>query len=222
MLLAIDTSTRTVGLALYDGVQVLSESAWTGPDYHTVELAPAITEMMKRCAVKMDQLQALGVALGPGSFTGLRIGLALAKGLALARNLPLTGVPTLDILAAAQPVQDIPMAAVLRAGRGRLAVGWYQAMNGGWEPSQKLEVLTPEELAQRIESPTLVCGELDEEERRLFSRQRKLIQLASPARSLRRPGFLAELAWRRWQAGNVDNPATLSPTYLHPNETIPG
>ncbi len=222
MLLAIDTSTRTVGLALYDGVQVLSESAWTGPDYHTVELAPAIAEMMRRCAVKMDQLQALGVALGPGSFTGLRIGLALAKGLALARSLPLTGVPTLDILAAAQPVEDIPLAAVLRAGRGRLAVGWYQASNGGWQPSQKLEVLTPEELAQRIQVPTLVCGELDEEERRLFSRQRKLIQLASPARSLRRPGFLAELAWRRWQAGKVDNPATLSPTYLHHNEPIPG
>lgn len=67
-----------------------------------------------------------------------------------------------------------------------------------------------------------MCGELDEEERRLFSRQRKLIQLASPARSLRRPGFLAELAWRRWQAGKVDNPATLSPTYLHHNEPIPG
>ena len=60
MLLAIDTSTRMVGLALYDGVKVLAESIWTGADYHTGELAPAIGEMLKRCGVEMNELEALG------------------------------------------------------------------------------------------------------------------------------------------------------------------
>ena len=100
MLLALDTSTRTVGVALYDGVQVLSELVWNSKDYHTVELAPAVAETLSKSGVAIEDLQALVVATGPGSFTGLRIGLALAKGIALVRHLPLIGIPTLDVLAA--------------------------------------------------------------------------------------------------------------------------
>ena len=222
MLLALDTSTRTVGVALYDGVQVLSESVWNSKDYHTVELAPAVAETLSKSGVNIEDLQALVVALGPGSFTGLRIGLALAKGIALVRHLPLIGIPTLDVLAASQPLDDLPLAAVLRAGRGRLAVGWYKAENSAWHSNGDIEILTPEELTQRIQSPTLVCGELEEEERRVLGRKRKNVTLASPAQSLRRPAFLAELGWRRWQQEDVDDPATLAPFYLHYNEPIPG
>jgi tRNA threonylcarbamoyladenosine biosynthesis protein TsaB len=222
MLLAIDTSTRTVGLALYNGVQVLNESVWTSNDYHTVELAPAISEMLERSAIGVSDLTCLTVALGPGSFTGLRIGLAVAKGLALVCHLPIVGIPTLDVLAAAQGPLDIPMAATLRAGRGRLAVGWYQYRENGWEPSSDIEVLTAPELSRKIHAPTLVCGEFSEEERRLLARKRRNVRLASPASCLRRPGFLAELGWQRWQQGEVADPATLAPTYLHYNEPIPG
>lgn len=222
MLLALDTSTRSVGLALYDGVQLLGESVWTGTDFHTVELAPAVNEMMARTGVGMDALQALGVALGPGSFTGLRIGLALAKGLALVRGLSMVGIPTLDVLAAGQNPGGLPLAAVLRAGRGRLAVGWYEPGPRGWRSKGELEVLTPEQLAERIETPTLVAGELEEDARRLLGRKRKIIRVASPAHCLRRPGFLAELAWKRFQGGQVDDPAALAPIYLHTHEPIPG
>jgi len=221
MLLALDTSTRTIGVALYDGVQVLSESVWNSKDYHTVELAPAVAETLSKSGVAIEDLQALVVATGPGSFTGLRIGLALAKGIALVRHLPLIGIPTLDVLAAAQSLDDAPLAAVLRAGRGRLAVGWYEANKNAWLPAGDIEILTPEELAQRIQSPTHVCGELDEEERRLLGRKRKNVILASPAQSLRRPAYLAELGWRRWQNEDVDDPATLAPFYLHYNDPIP-
>src|SRR5512134_776723 len=126
MLLALDTSTRTVGVAVYDGQQVLSEATWISGDHHTVDLAPAVLQALARAGLQVSDLQALAVATGPGSFTGLRVGLALAKGLALAHHLALVGVPTLDALALAQPVLDMPLAAVLRAGRGRLAVAWFQ------------------------------------------------------------------------------------------------
>jgi len=165
-------------------------------------------------------LDVVAVATGPGSFTGLRIGLALAKGMALARRLDLIGVPTLDILAAAQPLVNLQMAAVLHVGRGRLAVGWYQPGTKAWKPIGKLEALTCETLAERIEAPTLVCGELTEEERRILNRRRKTITLATPARSLRRPSFLAEVAWKRWMAGKRDDPALLAPIYLHQQETV--
>jgi tRNA threonylcarbamoyladenosine biosynthesis protein TsaB len=214
MLLAIDTSTRYVGVALYNGAQVISEEVWTSRDYHTVELAPAVAQMMERAGVGVADLRAIAVATGPGSFTGLRIGLALAKGICLARHLPLIGIPTLDIMAAAQPPKQLPLAAAVRAGRGRLAVGWYQATRDGWQAANDIEVLTIQKLSGKITQPTMVCGEFTAEERQLLGRKRVNVILSSPAQSLRRPSYLAELGWRRWQAGQVDDPASLSPNYL--------
>jgi tRNA threonylcarbamoyladenosine biosynthesis protein TsaB len=222
MLLAVDTSTRTVGVALYDGDQILNETTWTSHDYHTVELAPGIRDILQKSGVAISNVEVMAVAIGPGSFTGLRIGLALVKGIALARHIPIIGIPSLDILAAAVPVNGTSLAAVLRAGRGRLAVGWYQASRAGWRSAGKIEVLTAQDLAENIQEPTLVCGELTEEERRTLGRKRKVVWLLSPARSLRRPGYLAEIGWRRWQAGKVDDPATLAPIYLHHSDQIPG
>jgi tRNA threonylcarbamoyladenosine biosynthesis protein TsaB len=83
-------------------------------------------------------------------------------------------------------------------------------------------LLTPQELNERIQQPTLVCGELGDEEQRLLARKRKNVILAPAAQSLRRPAWLAELGWKRWLAGKVDDPNSLSPIYLHYNETIPG
>ncbi len=221
MLLAIDTSTTQVGLALYDGVQVTGEFLWQGKLRHTTSLAPAIPELLARTGVAMNEIKALGVALGPGSFTSLRVGLSLVKGLALARHLPVIGIPTLDILAAAQPVRELPLAAVLQAGRGRLAVGWYQAEGNRWQAHRPTRVMRVDELAQAIKKPTLVCGELSIDERERLARKRKNVILASPAQCARRPAFLAELAWSRWQAGDVDETATLAPIYLHTAEPIP-
>ena len=82
MLLAVDTSTQTIGVALYDGVKILSEMVWISDQYHTVELAPTVESLMERSGVSLGVLKVVAVALGPGSFTGLRIGLAFAKGYA--------------------------------------------------------------------------------------------------------------------------------------------
>jgi tRNA threonylcarbamoyladenosine biosynthesis protein TsaB len=215
VLLAIDTSTRTTGVALYNGVSVLAETIWADGDTHTVELAPAVAEILSRAGITIRDIEALGIAAGPGSFTGLRIGMALAKGIALVRRVPLIAVPTLDILAAAQHV--IPgklLAATLRVGRGRLAVGWYEIEDGAWKPNGESGILTAEALASKIARPTLVCGEFEEGERRLLARKRVNVLLASPAQSLRRPSYLAELAWTCWQEGQVADPATLAPFYM--------
>src|SRR5690348_1308116 len=117
MLLAVDTSTAQVGLALFDGNQVLGEMTWTTRQHHTTELAPALAGLLGRSGASMEQVDALGVAIGPGSFTSLRVGLSFVKGLALARSLPIVGIPTLDIIAAAQPVSESQLITVLQAGR---------------------------------------------------------------------------------------------------------
>ncbi|HMB24349.1 MAG: tRNA (adenosine(37)-N6)-threonylcarbamoyltransferase complex dimerization subunit type 1 TsaB [Chloroflexota bacterium] len=227
MLLAVDTSTAQVGLALYDGSQVVSEYAWRSSQRHTVELAPAVAELLARSSLTMDNVQALGVALGPGSFTSLRVGLSLVKGLALARHLPLVGIPTLDILAAAQAPSRLPLAVAIQAGRGRFALGWYKRSSprdkrskNGWQAKGPARVVTVQTLIEEITRPVILCGEFTYAERQKLSAEPE-IQLVSPAKSVRRPALLAELAWQRWQTGDVDDDATLAPIYLHVAEPIP-
>ncbi|HXF85969.1 MAG TPA: tRNA (adenosine(37)-N6)-threonylcarbamoyltransferase complex dimerization subunit type 1 TsaB [Anaerolineales bacterium] len=215
MLLAVDTSTAQIGLALYDESQVIAEYMWQSAQRHTMELAPAISELLARCGSTVNDVRALGVALGPGSFTSLRVGLALVKGLAVARHIPLIGIPTLDILAAAQPVARHKLICSLRAGRGRHAVVRYRGSRRGWQAESPARAVTIEALIQEIEGPTLLCGEFTTEERQVLVSANPHIRLASPAHSVRRPAVLAELAWTRWQAGHTDDEASLAPIYLH-------
>lgn len=219
-LLAIDSSTRTLGLAIYDGADVLYECTWTGQDHHGVELSPGIQRALRASGLKARDLKAVAIAIGPGSYTGVRIGLAIAKGLAFAQRLALIAVPSLDIVAAAQAVQDLPMVAVLHAGRGRLAAGRYKAKKGQWLADGQPQLMTAEELTDTIQYPTLICGELSEAARKVLARKYKNAVLQTPAWSVRRPAILAELAWGRWQVGEVDDPKGLAPIYLQANETV--
>jgi tRNA threonylcarbamoyladenosine biosynthesis protein TsaB len=220
MLLAVDTSTAQVGLAVYDDGQVIAEYAWRSSQRHTVELAPAVASALSRSGLTMDNIQAVGVALGPGSFTSLRVGLSLVKGLALARHLPLVGIPTLDILAANQPVSKLPLLAAVQAGRGRLAVGWYKSSKQGWQAKGLARVVPVEELVYEIRTPSIVCGEFTAQDRQRLAKDEVNVKLASPAQSVRRPAVLAELAWARWQRGDVDDEAALAPIYLHTAEPV--
>jgi tRNA threonylcarbamoyladenosine biosynthesis protein TsaB len=223
MLLAIDTSTAQIGLALYDGTSVPGEFFWHSGLHHTQELAPALAELLRRVGIKINAVNALGVALGPGSFTSLRVGMAFVKGLVLARHLPIIGIPTLDIVAAAVPLPDPAsetglrrrLAAVLQAGRGRLALGWYDAGENEWQADGPATVTTADELADKIHKPVILCGEMSADERHRLARKYKNVFLASPAQCVRRPGILAELAWQKWQAGNINPAAALAPIYLH-------
>ena len=227
MLLAVDTSTTQIGLGLCDGAQVVGESIWYSGQHHTVELAPALADLMRRTGVAIGDIEAIGVAIGPGSFTALRVGLAFVKGLALSRKLPIAGIPTLDVLAAGQPASKLPLVAVLQAGRGRLAVvryRWVEDMAPGeaaWKSQGPAELTTAEALADVIEKPTLVAGELTAAERQRLARKKVNVLLAPSPLCVRRPSVLAQLARSRWQLGRVDDPASLAPVYLQLPQPIP-
>ncbi len=215
MLLALDTATKTMGIALHDGSQVLAESIWTGVGHHTIELAPEVALMLRRIGGTTATLSSVAVAQGPGSYTGLRIGMALAKGLALTHNLPLVGVPTLDILVKGQPRRPEPLLAVIQAGRNRIAGMWYKWGPDGWQSKGEAESLTWVDVRELLEERTYICGELDPTAREVLAEQPHAI-LAQPAQCLRRPSFLAELAWERIRAGTTFDPTTLMLIYLKP------
>jgi len=213
MLLAIDTATRATGVCLANGAQILAEHIWHSERYHTVELAPEVAVLLQRNHVDLNDLEAVAVASGPGSYTGLRIGMALAKGIALAQRIPLIGVPTLDILAAAQPAADLRLLTLIVAGRERFAAVWYKWGAQRWNADSDPENWGWDELVSHLDQPSLVCGELDASQRTKLHKMSQ-VTLASPAMSVRRPGFLAELAFKRLKAGKLPETAILTPTYL--------
>lgn len=215
LVLALDTSTQIASVALYNGISVCAEMTWRSPRRHTMELAPQVVAMLNRLEMEAAALTGLAVALGPGSFTGLRIGLALAKGLALARAIPMVGVPTLDV--AAYPVRQrrATLYATLQAGRGRICVAPYRWRRGRWRRAGEMDITTWTKLAARAEGGAVFCGEIDVRGMEALTGRTAKTIIVPAAQRLRRAGYLAELGWERLVRGEQDDPATLQPIYLH-------
>jgi tRNA threonylcarbamoyladenosine biosynthesis protein TsaB len=219
MLLAIDTATRALSLALHDGQTVVAEHTWRTADHHSVELAPNAALMMRRAGVEPRQLSGLAVALGPGTYTGLRIGLGFAKGLALAHNVPLLGVPTFEIVMASQAPQSEAVLAVIPAGRGRVSAARYAWM-GEWTLISPARIMAWAALAAELTSPTFgapvfVCGEIEPGLRAVLHEPhgRGAITIAPPAQAFRRAGTLADIGWKRLRERQIDSAVTLAPIY---------
>lgn len=217
MLLAIDTATRLTSLALYDASGIVSERSWHAESRHSVEVLPAIAEMFEQAKLKPSALTAVAVAKGPGSFTGLRIGMSIAKGLCLALDIPIIGIPTLDVTAYAVGDPGRRVIAVLEAGRGRICAATYRYQERLPIQEGEIELAQVSEWVIRADEPVLITGEITSELAKHLLRQPNAqhIIISSPAGSLRRAGYLAELAWRRLAEGRVDNLDTLSPIYIH-------
>lgn len=215
MILAIDTATDWVGLALHDGSTVTAEFGWRSRRTQTVELAPAVAQLWARTGLSAGELNAIAVAIGPGSYTGLRVGLALAKGIALGQKLPLIGVPTLDIVAAAVPRLETDLVVLAQAGRSRLWAGQY-SWNGkrGWEPVGDPMLTQWEDLLSRLQVPVAFAGEIDATAAKLIRRVNRSAHIVGPAASVRRAAVLAEIGWTRWKKQQVTEADALAPLYL--------
>jgi tRNA threonylcarbamoyladenosine biosynthesis protein TsaB len=192
------------------------EQTWRTRDNHTVELLPYIVLACEQQGLTPSALTAVAVSIGPGSFTGLRVGLSAAKGLALALDIRLLGIPTLDAIAYAHSREQLPVCALLQAGRRRLCVAFYQTTEDRWQRTDDCMLTSPEDLITSFRQPTLVCGEIDQDlAESLRNTSPPQVVVANPAFSLRRAGYLAELAWKRFLTGQHDDPASLKPIYLH-------
>lgn len=214
MLLAIDTSTAQTGLACYDASGVLGECLWHSGRDHTAQLLPQLTLLLRHIGRDRDEITAVGVALGPGSWSGLRVGLSTAKGLALARDLPIVGVGTLDVLAYQHERPGVLVFPLIRLGRERFATARPGAQDTHGHTIEPRNV-TLAELCAEINGRALFCGDIDSDtQEALRSRLGDRAAFPSPAANLRRPAYLAELAWLRLQAGDTDDLATLEPIYL--------
>jgi tRNA threonylcarbamoyladenosine biosynthesis protein TsaB len=214
MLLAIDTATTITGLALCDGGELLAECAWASGRNHTAQLLPQLDMLLRHVGAGRESLRAVAVALGPGSWSGLRVGLSVAKGLALAGDMPILGVSSLEALAYQQQRRGLPIFPLIRLGRDRFASAEF-AFGAGIERLGPDRNVGLDDLCAEVTGRALFCGDLNDQVRaQIYAALGERALFPSPAATLRRPGFLAELAWQRLQSGERDDIVSLEPVYL--------
>lgn len=214
MLLAIDTSSSVAGVALY-GERVAGECTWLAHQDHTRQLLPQVFNLLGTQGLKPADLTGIGVALGPGSFNGLRVGVAAAKALAFSLHIPMAGIGTLEAMAYQHKHAGVPVRPILDAGRGQASTALYRAEGEQWVEDEPPHLVDPPDLVALVQSRTMLVGEWRPQWLQALEEARTdLLIVPTPAFNVRRAGFLAELAWMRLQAGRADDPATLQPLYL--------
>lgn len=220
MLLAIDTATQVMSLALHDGLNLRAEQTWHTNNNHTAELAPAIEALLARCDITVDALTALAVSVGPGSYSGLRIGVALAKGMASARHLPLVGISSLDTLAAGQPYYaSSALIVVIEAGRSRVVTARYRWSKGRWIHRGDPEIMDWPTLFASVDGAAYLTGNITEAGLEALTTAQKSdvpITLVPAVYRLRRAGFLAQEALERLAQGDQADfdAAKITPIYV--------
>ncbi|MYD08581.1 MAG: tRNA (adenosine(37)-N6)-threonylcarbamoyltransferase complex dimerization subunit type 1 TsaB [Chloroflexi bacterium] len=222
MLLAIDSATQILSIALHDGRALRAEWSLDAGRQHSALLAPMIQQLMRQAKTDREDLQALAVAVGPGSFTGVRIGVALAKGMAAVADLPLVPLTTLEIVleAHAPSRYQWPLIATAPAGRSRVIWAKYAPAGDAWVLRRPAEISTWESLLAACKPPVTISGEISRAGRQAIETAQQAgahIDLPPATDRLRRAGHLAEIAWRRLRESQAARPypaADVRPVYL--------
>jgi len=219
--LAIDTSTDIASIALSASGVAVAEMTWKAGQNHTVELMPNIIQLLAQAKIDINQVKAIIVAKGPGSFNGLRVGVATAKGFALSLDVPIVAVGTLEVQAYPYAPALLPVCSILPAGREEIAAATFRQVDDEWRMLVEEHITTVDEVCRQSDGTTIFCGRFPAG---LVDRIRDLLGGRAIVKNdaLRRAGFLAELGWRRLAHGDADDAATLQPLYLRrPSITTP-
>lgn len=214
-ILAIDTSTRVSSVALAESGRIVAELNQDTRLTHSERLMPQIKQLLDMAEKTSRDLSAIAVSIGPGSFTGLRIGMATAKTMAYALGIPVVGVPTLDALAWNCPLGGIHLAPMLDAQKGNVYTARYRFANGEMIVEEGATVRSFEEAAamlQTLGEPCLVVGE------RQAIRDASLltdnVRLAPPHLFAPRAASVALCAEVRLANGQADDVMQLEPLYI--------
>ncbi len=224
MILALSTASLQYGLALVepDG-GVKAECFLSEGGGHFGGLMPALEFLLSHSGVSMEDIRAVAVTTGPGSFTGLRVGLALAKGLCHGLEIPVLGVSSLEALALQAPQTGPPVTAVIDSRRSELFAAQFR-----WQTGGRLQRKTEDtcfllaDFPARFPEPTIFVGNH-------LSTQAPLLRQALGPGVLLAPAHLWGLkatsvalsALERFRAGEFDDPLTLTPRYLRPPDIRP-
>jgi len=216
-ILALDTSTLAGSVALLEDELIRAEVNMNLGGKHTERLLPGMDWIFQELDLEPRQIEAIAVGIGPGSFTGLRVGLATAKGLAVSLEIPIVGVMSLDALAWQARFYEGKILALIDARKGQVFARFYQ---GGADFSGLAEpvVVNPEELAAKIPDQTLVVGEGLRACAGVFAKLEGRIIIAGAEFDSPRGSIIGRLGLLRLKQGESDSPDRLVPVYLRPSD----
>ncbi|MGD8530362.1 MAG: tRNA (adenosine(37)-N6)-threonylcarbamoyltransferase complex dimerization subunit type 1 TsaB [Syntrophobacterales bacterium] len=219
-ILAIDTSTRVGSIALVEGPLLKAQNILDIRATHNQRLLPGIERILTDAGWSLDDLDGFAVSLGPGSFTGLRIGLSIVKGLAWATGKPLVGVPTLDGLAANVSFVPYMICPILDARKGEIYAALYrQGDEGIPERLTSYMAIKPEEMLALISETTVIIGDgLLSHGDYLRRELGNLLVLAPPHLSVIHASSVAWLGWHRLRSGEFEDVSSCTPLYVRPSE----
>jgi tRNA threonylcarbamoyladenosine biosynthesis protein TsaB len=210
--LAVETSTLAGGAALLDGGLVVGEYTLDVSLTHSERLMGAVDRLLTDAGWTVRDLEGLAVSVGPGSFTGLRIGLSTVKGLALALAIPVAAVPTLDAMATLLPFAALPVCPVLDARKREVYASLYRWDGAGMRREWEYLALSPADLARRLDEPVIVLGDAADQ---IDSPHARRIR---PPRRGPSPAAVGFLGHQRLAMGDTVAAADLVPIYLRPSE----
>ena len=210
--LAVETATLSGGAALLDGERVVGEYTLDVRLTHSERLMAAIDQLLSDAGWTARELEGLAVSVGPGSFTGLRVGLSTVKGLALALAIPVAAVPTLDAMAAMLPYASLPVCPVLDARKREVYASLYRWDGDGMRREWDYLAVAPDDLARRLDEPVIVLGDGADAIRS------PLAHRIQPPRRGPAPAVVGALGLARLAIGDTVAMADLAPIYLRPSE----
>ena len=223
-ILAADTSTMSGSLALLDGENLIAEHTLSSGKTHNRRLLKAIDSLLREVEWNLNSLDGFAVSGGPGSFTGLRIGMTTIKVLAWSRKKLYASICSLDALAFPFSYSSYPVCALLDARKNEVYCALYRPDGkGGMEVQIQPTAMSPSRLADMIStelsSPVILCGDGWTTYRNIFKRKLGNRILEPPSHAhLIRAASIGEIARRRFVKGESEDPGTSVPMYIRPSE----
>lgn len=216
LILGIASSTDQVGCAIGGHEGVIAAFELTKGRRHAETLAPAIEFIRASAGVELSELGAIAVDVGPGLFTGLRVGMATANALATGLAIPMVGISSLDLLAHPARISQRLIAAVIDARRGEVFYALYRPVPGGVQRMGEFKLGTPSELAARLQAmdgELYVVGDGAQRYREEFEALKRC-EIADTALAYPSAQDLVQLAHARAVREEFERPGKLTPIYL--------
>lgn len=207
------------GVALLEGPVLVAEYTLNVAATHSERLLGAIDRLLSDAGWTPRSLDGIACAVGPGSFTGLRIGVSTAKGLAFALGVPVVGVPTLDAMAESVPLPAFPVCPALDAKKEEIYTALYDPAPAGVRRRTDWMVIRPAAFLETVEGPVIFLGSGAQLYRELICRRLGSRAHFVPAH-FRSPSAasVAELGRRALEGGQRQDPEALTPLYIRPSE----
>lgn len=218
-ILGLDTATWRASVGLLIDGEVVAEQSQVAQGSHAVTLLPLIAELLGGAGCAVRDLDAIAVSGGPGAFTGLRVGLSVAKGLACATGIPVVAVPTLEALARTLSHHQGYICTLLDARKGELYAACFESVSGVVRRLTPDALVTPTDVVEHIALPCVIIGDAIPRYA-AFLRERLGDQATLlPSETYGpRGGVVASMGWERLQAGVAEPVASLEPFYVRPSD----